>query len=707
MKFALALSALAVISCPTVYSNEKSQSYLTQAQSCEEKNDHKKATELYELAIAADPNHFEPLFYYANFLYNTGDKERAIAQYLKSIVIRPTCAQVYYNLGICFAHTNNNERAIEYFKAAIAHNPNYTKACSQLGILLDQAGKGGEAAPYFEKVLAQEPNNFDAHYHLGNIYKHADKFTESLAHYREAIKINPNHIGVILELANTLNTVDQHPEECLQLYKKVLDMNPKHIPAKYNYGFTLKKLGYTHEAIREYNEVLELKPDYSLPHFSRGLAYLTLGDWERGWEGYQWRWKAYEESPKKFTQPLWDGSDPAGKTILIYAEQGLGDTMQFIRYAKVLHDQGARIIFQTQKPLVTLLSQCPYIDSLICSGETTQEPFDFQIPLLDFPYVMQTRIETVPVEIPYLYPDQELVAEWREKLAADTNIKIGICWQGNPNYSTQFLRQAVAAKSLHVKYFEPLAQIPGVSLYSLQKVSGTNQLADIEGRFVINDFGPDLDEKHGRFMDTAAIIPNLDLIVSVDTGTCHLAAALGAPTWVILPYPADWRWMLDIEDTPWYPTMRLFRQKKAGDWETVMRDVAQEVTKLVEAKKQGLPLPTQIKHTTPKHHNKPIVHTAHLHQQPAAQHVHTTTPTHNPSASHTTTAGTSRDPLALKTLITQFQETNAQLVALEQQLKTCDHSVFNTEFLDLTRKAYLLHNMHTYLKKQLSALTKA
>jgi len=383
----------------------------------------------------------------------------------------------------------------------------------------------------------------------------------------------------MIELANILNILGQY-NEALGLYLNALEINPNLHVALYNFGFILKKLGRIQESIAIQKKIIELKPDYANSHFSLSLSYLTLGNFKQGWQEYEWRWATYNESPKKFDCPVWNGSNPAGKTILLYAEQGFGDTFQFIRYAKVLKEKGATIILQTQNALATLFEQCPYIDTVIKRTDPAPTA-DFHIALMSLPFLCKTKLASIPADIPYLYADQTLVNYWRKKLANDSHFKIGLCWQGNMQYPTASLRRSVAEKSISVDHFRPVSQLPGVSLYSLQKINGTKQLDTLDDAFVIQIFGPDFDKSNGRFMDTAAIMKNLDLIITVDTAIAHLAGALGTPVWVLLPQPADWRWMLERTDSPWYPTMHLFRQNKSGNWKALIEQMVQKLQYII------------------------------------------------------------------------------------------------------------------------------
>lgn len=439
---------------------------------------------------------------------------------------------------------------------------------------LSKENKKTEALAFYKKALELNPRNAQTLYATANVCRDLDLYPEAAALYSQTMELDPKNLQLMLDAANMFNMIDEL-EIALQLYKKILTLHPTALEVLYNYGFTLKKKGLVREAIEIYHRILAIRPDYAHPHFSMALAHLSLGNFEQGWKEYEWRWKAYNEEPKKFAQPTWQGQDLKGKIILLHAEQGLGDSFQFIRYAKIMKSKGASIIFQVQNPLKKILSLCPYLDKVIAIGEPIPS-FDYHLPLMSCPLIFDTTIDTVPHEIPYLYADSSLTEQWRQKLGADTKFKIGICWQGNSNYSTQFLRKAVAAKSMHISHFIPLTQIPGITLYSLQKINGTEQLQELND-LSIKTFDSSFDEQNGRFMDTAAVIKNLDLVISIDTSIGHFAAALGTPTWILLPNPPDWRWIgsnPEYKDkTPWYPNVRLFTQPKVGDWQAVISEI--------------------------------------------------------------------------------------------------------------------------------------
>lgn len=459
---------------------------------------------------------------------------------------------------------------------------NSLKALLKRGIAFKEEKKWQEAKEIFLQALQLNQNAYFTHYQLGTVYRELDQMELAIEHFKRALELRPGDTILMTELANTYN-INYQFVEAIPYYLQVLEEKPQATAALYNIAYAIKHLGFVDEAILILEKIMRNEPQNDTAGFTLGLAYLMKGRFAEGWLMYEHRWKSFSHKQNKIgKKPYWDGSDLKGKTILLSAEQGLGDTFQFIRYAKILKNQGARVIFCAQKPLKTLLSQgCPYIDQIVIQGDPVPF-FDVQIPLMSLPLMLNTTLETVPADIPYLYANETYVDFWREKMKDDHTIRIGVCWQGNANYRSLNLKHIVSAKSIAASMLLPLAQIEGVTLYSLQKINGADQLDQFQNGSFIIEFGPDFDESHGRFVDTAAVIKNLDLVITVDTSISHLAAALGTPTWIMLPNPADWRWMLNRLDTPWYPNVRLFRQKTIGDWQGLVQEVAQALTEFVK-----------------------------------------------------------------------------------------------------------------------------
>jgi len=531
-----------------------------------------------------DYQSFEALSKHANGLFTAEQYEEAIAFYKQAIALNPTYAQIFFNLGQALYHTKKYTEALYAYKKTVQHKNDHFRAYIQIGKVMIDVKQPNDAVEPIKKGLTLQPNNPDARLLLARIYNDKHLFDQAIDVVSEGLILDPNNINLTFELGNIYNLVNRL-DESLAIYQELDRQLPNNPSILYNIAFTYKKLGYMDKALPYYNKVLELNPDHTEALFSRGLAYLVMGEFEKGWHGYEWRYnRPSQGSLRTYPEPRWDGSDLQGKTILIHAEQGLGDTFQFIRYAKLIKEKNGIVIAAVQKPLVTLMKRCKYIDTVISIDETPPH-FDVHSPMLSLPYALKTRLDTIPCEIPYLHADEKLTAEWKQKLAKDKNFKIGICWQGNDNYATPLLRATVAQKSVHPKEFAPICQLPGVSLYSLQKTTGTDQLKELPNGMHIITFDGDFDQSNGRFMDTAAVIKNLDLVITVDTSISHLSSGLGTPTWIMLPNPSDWRWMMDRNDSPWYPNVtRLFKQPTPGDWQSMIKEVAVELKKHIAGK---------------------------------------------------------------------------------------------------------------------------
>lgn len=581
-----AIATFLILTITSIYAQNQSSDLHEQyvhAQQLDREGKHDQAIEAYEKILASHPDHFNACVKLASLYYDQRKSAQAITCYQKAIAAKPLDAHLHYNLGLAYIQQEAWQNAIEELKKTIDLDPFHDRVYLNLGTAYEKLKQHEDAISAYKQAIANHPQSVDAYRNLGNVFCHLERLEEALEPYRKAVELQPRNVHAMMELANALNMLDLN-QEALEWYEKMLQINPNIISALYNFGYTLKKMGAIDRALEIYDQVISKKSDYASARFSRSGIYLMRGDFERGWDEYEWRWKAYDEDPKRFNRPLWEGEDIAGKTLLIYAEQGLGDTLQFVRYLKYLkeHINNVRIMFETQEPLVTLLRGQPYIDVVIARNERPPSNCHYHVPLMSLPRIVKTRVETIPADIPYLSVPPHLVSLWKKRLAQDTQFKIGICWQGNSHYSTLSLRRAVAAKSIALSLLAPLFDIKGISIYSLQQVDGIDQITQCPFKEKLKTFDKDFDKTNGRFMDTAAVIKNLDLVISVDTGVCHLAGALGVPTWILLPEPADWRWLVGHSDTPWYPNVRLFKQKKQGDWSGAIEEIVHQLKELSE-----------------------------------------------------------------------------------------------------------------------------
>jgi Flp pilus assembly protein TadD len=471
-----------------------------------------------------------------------GQQETAIQSLEQAIRLKPDDVEAYYNLGLAFQGLRRFNAAIACYHRALELNPSFAEAWNNLGNVFKKQQKLDSAVACYRRTIELRPNDAQPHSNLGHALQELGNLDEAVSYCRRAIKLNP-------ELAD----------------------------AHVNLGQALQKLGELVEAEKHFSKALELDSGCAEAHLNQSMLKLLKGDFERGWTEYEWRWKTGQVPVRQFPQPRWNGESLAENTIMIRAEQGLGDAIQFIRYANAVKALGGTVVVECQKSLVKLLANCPGIDRLVGQGDELP-PFDFHAPLLSLPGVFKTTLDTIPAKVPYVFADPALVDEWREKLSGIDGFRIGINWHGRGGQGSFRLRD------IPLDHFAALTNIRGVRLISLQKGDGREELKGAAGRLPIVDLGEDVDGAHGPFLDTAAIMKNVDLVITSDTAIPHLAGALGVPVWLALPSVADWRWLLERSDSPWYPTMRLFRQKKAGDWAGVFEEIVAALRDLISVR---------------------------------------------------------------------------------------------------------------------------
>jgi ADP-heptose:LPS heptosyltransferase len=421
-----------------------------------------------------------------------------------------------------------------------------------------------------------KPSYAEAHANLGVALCTQRNFEEAMAHCKQGLQLKPDFAEAHTALGNVLKDLGQL-EEAIACCREALRLKPNLATAHTNLGIALCEQMKVEDAVASFQQALRLQPDSAEAHKSLAMTWLLMGNFEQGWPEYEWRWKCEPSMLPGFRQPLWDGFPLQGRTILVYTEQGLGDALQFIRYAALVKGRGGQVLVACPASLVPLLASCPGIDRLIPQNGPLPH-FDTHAPLLSLPGIFGTSLATVPANVPYLFADDVLIDHWRQELNQTSTFKIGIAWQGSPSYRRDRFR------SIPLAHFAALTRSQGVHLLSLQKGPGTEQIQEVAGRFPVPDLGSRLDETAGAFMDTAAVMKNLELVITSDTAVAHLAGALGVPVWVALPFAPDFRWLQHREDSPWYPTMRLFRQTKPGDWAEVFERMAGELARKLAAR---------------------------------------------------------------------------------------------------------------------------
>jgi hypothetical protein len=387
----------------------------------------------------------------------------------------------------------------------------------------------------------------------------AGKLSEAEGIYRQILAGQPNHPEA-LHLLGVLAAYMGRHETALGLIGRAIGIQPRFPQAFNNLGLTLHAMGRFDEAKAAYEQAISIWPDYSIAHFNLSSTLLLLGDFENGWRELEWRWQTPQFAPlaPKTDRPVWDGSELNGKRILIHAEQGFGDTIQFARYIPLVARRGGKVIFQCHNELLNLMRGLNDVDQLITHADALPE-FDVHCSLLSLPRIFSTNLQSIPHDIPYLKADSSKAETCRTRLNDSTSKKkIGLAWAGRPEHNLDRYR------SLSAGALQPMVQFPDASFFSLQKESSAQPKSIIDWTNELRDF-----------TDTAALIDSLDLVISVDTAVAHLAGALGKPVWLLLPFVPDWRWLLNRTDSPWYPTIRLFRQPTPGDWNSPIEQIAQ------------------------------------------------------------------------------------------------------------------------------------
>jgi Flp pilus assembly protein TadD len=498
-----------------------------------------------------------------------GSLVQAEGLYREVLAQSPQDVDALYLLGLIDCQRERYEAAIAHMQQALQLKPDFAEGYNNLAHALRAVGRLQEALVCIREALHLRPDYAAAHGNLAVCLTHQGRFLEAVGAYHESLRLNPDDPETYANLGIALWYLGRLDEAIVSL-NRARQLRPGLADAHSNLGTILRAQGKNREAIASLQEAIRLSPNHADAHWNLALALLASGEFEQGWKEYEWRWKRKQWPPRAFPQPRWDGGPLQGRSVLLCCEQGLGDTIHFIRYAAILRDRGARVILSCQTPLRPLLAGCHGIDEL-CDENAEPAHFDVWSPLLSVPGLVGTTVEAIPAPGPYLFASPKLVERWRRYLNRFKAFKVGIGWQGNRAHVADRYR------SIRLTRFAAFAELKGVQLISLQKGPGTEQLGEVAGDFSVFDLGHQLDHS-APFTDTAAVMMNLDLIITADTAIAHLAGALGVPVWTAIPMlGTDWRWLLDREDTPWYPTMRLFRQSEANDWTDVFTRMAGEL----------------------------------------------------------------------------------------------------------------------------------
>jgi len=558
------------------------------------------AVESLEAARQIDPKNLKILESLASALSQAGQQEKAIEILQQALALRSDFAPTHLTLGNALLKLNRADEAMAAYRAALALRPEYAEAQANLSGIICERGKLDEAIELARRSLANQPESPQAWYHLGRALHKQNRLDESAEALGRAVALRPRfaqalgELGAVLiktgALAQAVEALRQSLEiepaaevnhslglalraqgkftEALAAYKKVEAFGFRDARLFNNIAEIEHRLGQYDEAIEYFQKALEIQPDFPLARWNLSIVQLLTGDYREGWAGYELRWKANSiPLPQRYSErPVWDGSDPRGRKILVDCEQAFGDSLHFVRYIPLIAQRGGKPILAAPPELRRLFQTVPCLEQIICPPQELPA-FDAQCPLLSLPHLFGTTLQNVPANVPYLFADPALEERWKKRVPQDGRLKIGIVWAGSPGYKENVTRSPSLAA------FGPLGAIPNTWFCSLQKGDAAREALDPPEGLQITDWTAELQD----FADTAALMANLDLIIGSDTAVIHLAGGMGKPAMVLLAYVPGWPWLLEREDSPWYPTMRLFRQPKFGDWKTPMERIVKAV----------------------------------------------------------------------------------------------------------------------------------
>jgi hypothetical protein len=498
-----------------------------------------------------------------------GDLDRAEKLCAGILEYRPEDFDALHLLGMLNFQRQRMVEALRFLAAALRVNTGSAEAMSNLGLALHATGRYDEAISNFRSALQLLPDHPEILYNLGNACLESGQLAEAVSSYAAALTAAPGHVGALVNRGNALLRLND-PVKAMASYDTALTAMPGHPQILTNRGHALRRLNRPTEALANFNAAMTAAPEFPEAHFEAAMTLLTLGDFDAGWKEYEWRWKtgAFVRQRRSFAAPLWLGKEPvAGKTILLHAEQGFGDTIQFIRYALLVAGRGAKVICEVQPELRPLLTGLA--DAVVIAAGEPLPAFDLHCPLLSLPLACRTQLETIPADVPYLAVAAEQLAHWRDRLPQAAP-SVGFVWSGSPSHKND------SNRSIPLARLAPLFDNPPLRCFSLQTELRGADREVLRGLPNLVHLGDSLRD----FADTAAIIALLDVVVTVDTAVAHLAGALGKPVVILLPYAADFRWMRDRADTPWYPTAKLIRQPAFGDWDSVVARLRDEMRQL-------------------------------------------------------------------------------------------------------------------------------
>jgi tetratricopeptide (TPR) repeat protein len=528
-----------------------------------------QAEQLYRQVLAIDPRQADALHLLGVLAQQVGKLDVAVQLISRAIAIRPD-AVYHTNLAEALRRAGRKQEAEAVCRRAIEIAPTFPTAYINLGVILQELQRPEEAMNILQRAIDIDPKNAQAWTNLGNARLAIGDLKGAVEMGRKAVEAQPDYSVAHNNLAAALEKQD-FLKEAEDEYRKAVELQPDFAEALNNLGSVIRRQGDLRTAMHWWQKSVDARYEYGEAHWNLALAALALGEFEEGWKNYEWRFKCDHSRAywREYLVPRWTGFDISGKTILLYPEQGFGDVIQFGRFIPQVAARGAKVILQCHKELIELMKSAEGVSQVI-SEHDQPPPFDTYLPLLSVPWVLGVSFESLPGKIPYIKVDPARREHWTPRIKNEPGrLKVGLVYWGRPTPDPK--------RSCQFKEFAPLAEVEGVQYFSLQKGPAVEQLKDAPADMKLINLDPELHD----FADTAAALEALDLLISIDTAAAHLAGAIGKQTWVLIPYACDFRWMVEREDCPWYPNMRLFRQKKMDEWGEVMLRIRDELKKLL------------------------------------------------------------------------------------------------------------------------------
>jgi tetratricopeptide (TPR) repeat protein len=517
-------------------------------------------------ALSIAPNHVAALTALAQMLDKSDRADDAVSAWERAAKVAPMCPAPYRALGAAWLRAGDPYRGITAIRRAIELRPNEAESYSKLAIALDAVNKSDDAIAAARKAVEIAPMSWQAHFGLASALQNARRFEESIQSFDDAIKLNSLELALHGSLSAVLMSLGRVDEAADALVQGAA-INPN--SAKLHSVLSVVRFAQRNyeSAVKSARLAVSLDAHSVEAHASLAFGLLAAGRFAEGFREYEWRWRdaTFTTKPRDFDRPLWDGSDPSGRRILVHCEQGFGDNFQFLRYLPMLRAQGALVIIEVSYKIAGLIRRMPAEMNVIVAG-TMLPDFDMHVPLMSLPAIFGTTLANIPSAVPYFTADPTRIAQWRLRLEPTGGLQVGLVWGGNSKPDPK--------RSIKLTEFAPLGAVPGVCFISLQSPPQSAEAESPPGGLKLANLGPELRD----FSDTTApLLANLDLLITIDTGVAHLAAAMGVPTWILLPYSCDWRWVHHESLSPWYPTVRLYRQTSRDDWTPVMERVAADL----------------------------------------------------------------------------------------------------------------------------------